>query len=71
MASFVSLSTDEEQVIDLARFLNKLQTKGKEPNEEFVQVCTKLQSESKYVEVLDKLVAEYPLVLAEGIEKGA
>jgi len=47
MASFVSTSSDEEQVIELAKYINKLQAKGKEPTETFSQEITQLLIEKK------------------------
>jgi len=69
MASFVSTSSDEEQVIEIAKHVNKLQIKGKEPNETFTQEITKLFQEKKETEVLEKLINEIPLVFADGGEK--
>jgi len=47
MASFVSTSSDDEQLIEIAKYVNKLQTKGKEPSEAFSQEITQLFQEKK------------------------
>ncbi len=70
MASFVSTSSDEEQVVEIGKYLNKLQTKGKEPNETFSQEIVKLFQEKKEAEALSKILDESGLVFTEGVEKG-
>lgn len=69
MAAFISFSTEEEQALDLAKYLNKLQTKGKEANESFHQECAKLLLENKANELVNKLLDEHVVLFAEGNEK--
>lgn len=70
MASFVSVSSDEEQVAEIARYLNKLLMKGQqEPNENFLQEINKLHEEKKFIEEFSKLIEESGLVFADSVEK--
>jgi hypothetical protein len=68
MATFVDNVTETEEAVELSRFVNKIKTKGKEPDESFVQECQKL-AESQPFEVLKKLLDEAQLIIAEASEK--
>jgi len=66
---FVNNVTEPEQALELAHFINKLRTKGKEPNEAFYEECQKLSEANQHLPLLIKLVEETPLVISEGTEK--
>jgi len=68
MATFVDNIPEQEQSIELARFINKIKTKGKEPNEAFVQEVEKL-AETEPRAVVSKLLAEANLVISEGSDR--
>jgi len=68
MATFVDNLHEQEQAVELARFVNKIKTKGKEPSEAFVQECEKI-AESQPLAVIKKLLDEAQLVIAEASEK--
>jgi len=68
MATYIDVLTEEEQVLELARLVNNLKTKGKEGDETFYEECAKLVDENKNYEVLDKLMDESKLVLTDDAE---
>lgn len=69
MATFVDNIAEQEQSIELARFINKIKAKGKEPNETFVQEVEKL-AETEPRAVVSKLLGEANLVITEGSDRG-
>lgn len=68
MATFVDNIAEQEQSIELARFINKIKAKGKEPNETFVQEVEKL-AETEPRAVVSKLLGEANLVITEGSDR--
>jgi len=68
MATYIELISEEEQVdqvLDLARHLNTLKTKGKEQNDVFFEECSKMVEEKRDLEVLLRLIDEHSIVFAE------
>jgi hypothetical protein len=71
MATFVPYSTEEELYLELSRSFNKLRTKGKEPDETFVEECTKLiNTPGHSLELFNKLADEHQVLFAEASSQG-
>lgn len=68
MATYIDFSSDEEQVTTLAQFLNSIRTKTKDDNS-FYEMCEKLISENKYVELWPNLIEESSILFVEAQEK--
>ncbi len=73
MATYINFSPEEDQVLDLARHINKLKQpkESTETNEVFFQECSKLLEQNKNLELLQKIVEETPTLLAGSTEKGS
>lgn len=71
MNSFVELSSEEENCIEIARYLNNLKNKNKEIKEEsFIEKSSKLIKEKNYLEFLINFLEESHLLFSEGTERG-
>jgi len=69
MATFIDSLTETEQAQEIASFLNKIKTKGKEQNETYFEECSKLIDENQFLEVLKKFISEIPMLINEATEK--
>jgi len=69
MATFLESSPDDEQLVDLARFVNKLKNKGKEEDDSYVKPIEELLAGSKHIEVLEIFLEEGQTILNSGTEK--
>jgi len=69
MATYVEFSAEEDQGLDLARYLNKLRTKGKEPDETFFAECSQLSKNKQIDQLLSKLLQGHQVLFMEGSEK--
>jgi len=69
MATYIDFSAAGESALDLAQYVNKLRTKGKEADETWIQELSKLAEKGQIGDLLAKLADESALVLQEGSEK--
>jgi translation initiation factor 3 subunit M len=68
-AAYIDFSSEEEQALSLAQFLNNARTKGKEPDTSFYDSCAKIITEKQYMELWQKLLQESPILFVETPEK--
>jgi len=70
MATFIDLSSEEEQAQNILQYiLNQVKTKEKEGGNTFGESCAKLIAENKYKELYGKLLEESSILFVEGTEK--
>jgi len=69
MATFIDFVLEDEQALEVSRFLNKIKTKGKEGDDAFEKECTKLIEGKQVVELLRKLADESVVLFQEAAEK--
>jgi len=69
MATFIDAESEQDQLLELARFVNKLKTKGKDASETFTEESTKLVQSGQIIELLLKLVDESSLLFSDASDK--
>lgn len=69
MATFIDSLTENEQALELARFLNKIKTKGKDANEVYYEECAKIVEANQIAELIKKYLQEIPFLISEATEK--
>jgi translation initiation factor 3 subunit M len=69
MATFIDFVLEDEQALEVSRFLNKIKTKGKEGDDTFEKECAKLIEGKQVVELLRRLVDESVAIFPEATEK--
>jgi len=69
MATFIDFVLEDEQALEVSRFLNKMKTKGKEGDDAFEKECTKLIEGKQVVELLRKLADESVVLFQEAADK--
>jgi hypothetical protein len=70
---YVDYCSEEDQVLELARFLGKLREKSgsAEAAAQLIQQCEALVKDNKYLEVLTKILDESQELFASGADKGS
>jgi translation initiation factor 3 subunit M len=69
MATFIDFVLEDEQALEVSRFLNKIKTKGKEGDDAFEKECAKLIEGKKVVDLLKRLADESLVILTEATDK--
>jgi len=69
MATFIDFVLEDEQALEVSRFLNKIKTKGKEGDDTFEKECAKLIEGKQVAELLRKLADESVTIFPEATEK--
>jgi hypothetical protein len=67
---YVDYCSEEDQVLELARYLGKLREKTAAGPGQLIQQCEALVKANKYLEVLTKLLEESKELFVSGAEKG-
>jgi hypothetical protein len=71
MATYIDFCPEQEQALELAKYVNKLKNKDKtEVDESFVKEAEKLIGEKNIQELLKNVLGQAPLIFKEGTEKG-
>ncbi len=70
MATFIDFLLEDEQALEVSKFVNKIKTKGKEGDDAFEKECTKLIEGKQLVNLLNKLADESTLIFTEASDKG-
>jgi len=69
MATFIDFVLEDEQALEVSRFLNKIKTKGKEGDDAFEKECAKLIEGKQVVDLLRRLADESVTLFTEASEK--
>ncbi len=70
MATFIDFLLEDEQALEVSKFVNKIKTKGKEGDDAFEKECAKLIEGKQLVNLLNKLADESTLIFTEASDKG-
>jgi len=69
MATFIDFVLEDEQALEVSRFLNKIKTKGKEGDDAFEKECAQLVQGKKLGDLLRRLVDESSIIFTEASDK--